>query len=151
MNHPRQLVLRISLSCAWPTHAPSCPSYLALDHSLAGLQRIYKSDPLTDDTFFSGCAADSTFKNLLLGLAFFHCVVVGRRLFGPVGFNIPYTFNANDLRISLQQLRLFLDEAAVVAGDHTEEGGAPPPLAMLTYTAGECNYGGKVEGARLPD
>jgi len=36
------------------------------------------------------------------------------------------------LRISMRQLRMFLDEFATV------------PLDMLKYTAGECNYGGKV-------
>jgi len=98
----------------------------------AGLERIYKSDPLTDPSFFEGCRAEAPFKNLMLGLAFFHCVVVGRRLYGPVGWNIPYTFNENDLRISMRQLRMFLDEFESM------------PLDMLKYTAGECNYGGKV-------
>jgi dynein heavy chain len=56
------------------------------------------------------------------------------RNYGPVGWNIPYAFNENDLRISLRQLRLFLDESNT------------PPLRMLVYTAGECNYGGKVCG-----
>ena len=54
------------------------------------------------------------------------------RLYGPVGWNVPYTFNENDLRISMRQLRMFLDEFDTV------------PLEMLEYTAGECNYGGKV-------
>ncbi len=45
----------------------------------AGLQRIYKSDPLTDPAFFDGCPSEGPFKNLLLSLAFFHCVAVGRR------------------------------------------------------------------------
>ncbi|KAJ9518808.1 hypothetical protein QJQ45_026081, partial [Haematococcus lacustris] len=101
----------------------------------AGLERIYRSDPLVDPAFYEGVANMQAFRNLLLGLAFFHCVVVGRRLYGPVGWNIPYTFNENDLRISLRQLRMFVSEAPV--GDDV-------PLAMLTYTAGECNYGGKV-------
>lgn len=53
-----------------------------------------------------------------------------------MGWNIPYTFNENDLRISQRQLRMFVSEASVLR--------AAPPLAMLRYTAGECNYGGKV-------
>eukprot|EP00798_Chlamydomonas_sp_ICE-L_P021153 gene21153-28042_t len=98
----------------------------------AGLERIFKSEPLSDPAFFNGCRNEFAFRNLTYALTFFHCVVVGRRQYGPVGWNIPYTFNENDLRISLRQLRMFLDQYDDV------------PLAMLAYTAGECNYGGKV-------
>ena len=49
-------------------------------HSLVGMERIYKSDPLSDPAFFSGCTNnDAAFKNLVFALTFFHCVVVGRR------------------------------------------------------------------------
>ena len=45
----------------------------------AGLERIYKSDPVSDPAFLEGCRSEAPFKGLVYALAFFHCVVGGRR------------------------------------------------------------------------
>ena len=100
----------------------------------AGLQRTYMSDPVSDPAFFGGVAParEKSWRKMLFGLAFFHSTLQERRKYGPIGFNIPYEFNENDLRISVRQLRMFLEEYDEV------------PYATLRYTCGECNYGGKV-------
>lgn len=99
----------------------------------ANLMRAYRNQVIDFTDFLqSDHPKAPNFKLLIFSLSLFHAILLERRKFGPLGFNIPYEFTDGDLKISISQLHMFLMEYQQV------------PFKVLTYTTGEINYGGRV-------
>jgi dynein heavy chain len=72
------------------------------------------------------------FMKLLFGLSFYHALVVERKKFGPLGWNIPYEFNDTDMDITAAQLELYVSAYADI------------PYKVLQQLTSVVNYGGRI-------
>jgi dynein heavy chain len=73
-----------------------------------------------------------SFQKLLFGLSFYHALVIERKKFGPLGWNIPYEFNDTDMDITRAQLELYVSSYAEI------------PYKVLQQLTSVVNYGGRI-------
>ena len=93
----------------------------------ANLKRTFQE---VNEKEYDGCVKPREFKKLLFALAYFHAVILERRKFGAIGWNIPYSWMNSDFVMSKQQTFMFLTEQPDV------------PYQALNYLVAEVNYGG---------
>lgn len=93
------------------------------------IQRSYLA---IDKNEFEQCEKPGAYKALMWGLCFFNALILERRKFGPLGWNIQYEFSNSDLAISQMQLMVFLNHFETI------------PWEALKYMVAEANYGGRV-------
>jgi dynein heavy chain, axonemal len=77
----------------------------------ANLMRTFLDVTVKD---YDSCSKSREFKKLLFGLAFYHALILERRKFGAIGWNIPYDWMNSDLKTGTMQLRMYLEEQPVV-------------------------------------
>ena len=77
------------------------------------------------------------FGPCLYVLAFLHAVVLERRKYGKIGWNVMYDFNESDFFISRRLLSLYLTKAY-------ESGDEAIPWGSVKYLIGDAMYGGRV-------
>lgn len=94
------------------------------------LKKIYNSVKRED---IENTDTINKYNKLLFSLCFFHVVVLERKRFQKLGWNLSYHFNYSDLEISENLLHFYLNE-------YTNE----TPWDALKYLIADVNYGGHI-------
>ncbi|KAK2862756.1 hypothetical protein Q5P01_002289 [Channa striata] len=95
----------------------------------ANMKRLYQ---LVTDAQFNRCSKPVFYRKLLFSLCFFHSILLERKKFLQLGWNIIYGFNDSDFEVSENLLSLYLDEYEEI------------PWDALKYLIAGVNYGGHV-------
>jgi len=77
---------------------------------------------------------DSKVKSIVFGLCHFHAVMLERKKFGPMGYNMMYNFATGDLR----------DSASILYNYLENNSSGKVPWDDLRYLFGEIMYGGHI-------
>lgn len=81
---------------------------------------------------YVGCSKAFIFQKLLFATAFFNALILERRKFGAVGWNIPYDWMNSDLKAAITQVRMYVEEQVEV------------PWETLNVSVAFITYGGRV-------
>ncbi|XP_025191999.1 LOW QUALITY PROTEIN: dynein heavy chain 6, axonemal-like [Melanaphis sacchari] len=82
--------------------------------------------------FFENNAFSSDWRKMVFGLCFFHAIILERKKFGSLGWNIAYSFTDSDRECAMLLLHMYCLNAKEI------------PWDALQYITGEINYGGRV-------
>uniref|UniRef100_A0A1I8P355 AAA+ ATPase domain-containing protein n=1 Tax=Stomoxys calcitrans TaxID=35570 RepID=A0A1I8P355_STOCA len=87
--------------------------------------------------FFEQHVLQSQWRAIVFGLCVFHAVLLERRKFGALGWNITYEFNESDRECGLKTLDFFI----------SREKAEQIPWEAIYYINGEITWGGRVTDA----
>ncbi|KAJ4949030.1 hypothetical protein JOQ06_020549 [Pogonophryne albipinna] len=95
----------------------------------ANMKRLYQ---LVTEAQFNRCSKPVFYRKMLFSLCFFHSILLERKKFLQLGWNIIYGFNDSDFEVSENLLSLYLEEYEEI------------PWDALKYLIAGVNYGGHV-------
>ena len=109
--------------------------------------RLYSN--MTKDLGPTVSAVNRTaYRIILFSLCWYHSIIIERKRFKTLGWNIIYDFNDSDWDTADKILQLYIDETEEVKipGSHGDQPTIVkmPPWDAIRYLVSEVTYGGRV-------
>ena len=91
----------------------------------------------------------TAYRRILFSLCWYHSIIIERKRFKTLGWNIIYDYNDSDWDTADKILQLYIDETEEVKTPAANIGDQPtivkmPPWDAIRYLVSEVTYGGRV-------
>jgi len=91
---------------------------------------------------------DRLWRKAVYGLCWFHSILIERKKFKSLGWNVTYAFNDSDYTVCEDLLTIYMGKhvEGKVADDYDRK--TPIPWVAIQYLIADANYGGRVTDDR---
>jgi len=97
---------------------------------------------------FTPCENDTGFRKAVYGLCWFHTILIERKKFKTLGWNVSYAFNDSDYLVCEDTLANYMGrQKDGVTAEHYDKT-KDVPWAAVQYLIAMANYGGRVTDDR---
>jgi len=93
---------------------------------------------------FTRCEKDMEFRKAVYGLVWFHSILIERKKFKSLGWNISYSFNDSDYSVSEDILAIYMGRFKEGVKNPDFEAQTPINWQAVHYLIAMANYGGRI-------
>lgn len=97
---------------------------------------------------FIPCDQEKNFRLAMFGLCWFHTILIERKKFKTLGWNVTYAFNDSDFLVCQDLIAAYLGRLKDGQTEMGYDRKAPIPWISLQILIADCNYGGRVTDDR---
>lgn len=88
------------------------------------------------------------FRKAVYGLCWFHAVLIERKKFKTLGWNVSYDFNDSDYSVCEDLLAIYMGRLKDGVASEQYDKNARIPWQAIQYLIAEANYGGRITDDR---
>lgn len=97
---------------------------------------------------FTDVDKHQAFRKAVFGLSWFHTILIERKKFKSLGWNVSYSFNNSDFQVCEDLLSVYMGKMTDGKLDEGYRSKDAVPWPAINTLIADCNYGGRVTDDR---